>query len=321
MGEGRALQGKVGAFTKEDDAAIIEKTASGTSAPDIRFRSEFVSNAARFWEIWSQPEKFDADTLLQAYQLMGENVYVFAEGDHEQLFAKIGELLSRIPKGKRAVVSDVIGLLAENVRQHAGNFGLWFASEDPDSGRLYVICMDRGTGELPGVVYESVTYEAYGPGGVAILVEVLTDNKNRTSAELRNIMSKKGGNFAGAGSVSWMFAKKGYFLIEKSQAKEDDLMNIVLEAGAEDMKSDDKNYEVFTVAQNFEKVKQALEGKGIKCQDAEVTMIPSSTIRLTGGDAKQLLGLIDTLEEHDDVQQVYANFDIPDEIMEQAANA
>lgn len=125
------------------------------------------------------------------------------------------------------------------------------------------MAIKRGTGELPGVVYESVVYESYGPGGVAILVEALTDNKNRTSAELRNIMSKKGGSFAGAGSVSWMFSKKGYFLIDRSQINEDELMNIVLDAGAEDMKSDEKNYEVFTSPQNFEKVKQALDAKNL----------------------------------------------------------
>ncbi|MFA5311008.1 MAG: YebC/PmpR family DNA-binding transcriptional regulator [Candidatus Omnitrophota bacterium] len=181
------------------------------------------------------------------------------------------------------------------------------------------MAIKRGTGELPGVVYETAVYEAYGPGGVAMMIEVLTDNKNRTSAEIRNIMSKKNGNFAGAGAVSWMFTMKGYFLIEKSQAKEDELMNLVLDAGAEDMKADDKNYEIFCAPQNFEKVKQAIEEKGIKPQDAEVTMIPSSTIKLTGSDAKQLLSLIDSLEDHDDVQQVYANFDIPDEIMEKIA--
>ncbi|MDD3087553.1 MAG: YebC/PmpR family DNA-binding transcriptional regulator [Candidatus Omnitrophica bacterium] len=181
------------------------------------------------------------------------------------------------------------------------------------------MAIKRGTGELPGVVYETAMYEAYGPGGVALMIEVLTDNKNRTSAEIRNIMSKKNGNFAGAGAVSWMFTMKGYFLIEKSQAKEDELMNLVLDAGAEDMRVDDKNYEIFCAPQNFEKVKQAIEEKGIKPQDAEVTMIPSSTIKLTGGDAKQLLSLIDSLEDHDDVQQVYANFDIPDEIMEKIA--
>jgi YebC/PmpR family DNA-binding regulatory protein len=182
------------------------------------------------------------------------------------------------------------------------------------------MAIKRGTGELPGVVYETVTYEAYGPGGVAILIEALTDNKNRTTAELRNIMSKKGGNMAGAGAVAWMFAKKGYFLIEKSQAQEDELMTIALDAGAEDFKADEKNYEITTSAADFEKVKQAIEAKGIKCVDAEITMIPSSTIKVTGGDAKQVLGLVEALEEHDDVQQVYANFDIPDEILEQAAS-
>lgn len=182
------------------------------------------------------------------------------------------------------------------------------------------MAIKRGTGELPGVVYETVMYEAYGPGGVAIMIEALTDNKNRTTAELRNIMSKKGGNMAGAGSVSWMFTKKGYFLIEKSQAKEEELMTIALDAGAEDFKADDKNYEITTSVQDFEKLKQVIQEKGIKWLDAEVTMIPSSSVKVTGNDAKQVLGLIDGLEEHDDVQQVYANFDIPDEILEQVAS-
>jgi YebC/PmpR family DNA-binding regulatory protein len=178
----------------------------------------------------------------------------------------------------------------------------------------------RGTGELPGIVYETVSYEAYGPGGVAIMIECVTDNKNRTTAELRNIMSKKNGNMAGAGSVSYLFSKKGYFLIEKIQAKEDELMTIALDAGAEDFKADEKNFEITTAPQDFEKVKQALTDKGIKFQDAEITMIPSTTIKLAGNEAKQLLGLIEALEDHDDVQNVYANFDIPDEIMEQVAS-
>jgi YebC/PmpR family DNA-binding regulatory protein len=182
------------------------------------------------------------------------------------------------------------------------------------------MAIKRGTGELPGIVYETVMYEAYGPSGVAIMVEALTDNKNRTTAELRNIMSKKGGNMAGAGSVSWMFAKKGYLLIEKSQIKEDELMSMALDAGAEDFKSDEKNYEITTSVQDFEKIKQALQEKGIKFLNAELTMIPSSAIKVTGGDAKQLLGLIEALEDHDDVQQVYANFDIPDDILEQVSS-
>jgi YebC/PmpR family DNA-binding regulatory protein len=183
------------------------------------------------------------------------------------------------------------------------------------------MAIKRGTGELPGVVYETVMYEAYAQGGVALLVEAFTDNKNRSTAEIRNIMSKRGGNMAGAGSVSWMFTKKGYILIDKGQAKEDELMSIVLDAGAEDFKTDDKNYEITTSVQQLEKVKQAIEAKGIKWLDAELTMVPSSTVKVTGNDAKQVLSLVDALEEHDDVQQVYANFDIPDEILEEMANS
>jgi YebC/PmpR family DNA-binding regulatory protein len=183
------------------------------------------------------------------------------------------------------------------------------------------MAIKRGTGELPGVIYETIMYEAYGPGGVAILVEALTDNKNRTTAEIRNIMSKKGANMAGAGSVNWMFVKKGYLLIDKALAKEDELMSIALEAGAEDFKSDDKNYEITTAVQDLEKVKQAIQDKGIKWQDAELTMVPSSTVKVSGNEARQVLALVDALEEHDDVQQVYANFDIPDEILEQIASA
>jgi YebC/PmpR family DNA-binding regulatory protein len=183
------------------------------------------------------------------------------------------------------------------------------------------MAIKRGTGELPGIVYETVMYEGYGPGGVAILIEALTDNKNRTTAEVRNIMSKKGGNLAGGGSVSWIFHKKGYVLIDKSQIKEEELMSIVLDAGAEDFKSDDKNYEIITSVEDYEKVKQAIQAKGITCLDAELTMVPSSSIKLTGNDAKQVLLLVEALEEHDDVQQVYANFDIPDEILEQLAAA
>ncbi|MBM3244206.1 MAG: YebC/PmpR family DNA-binding transcriptional regulator [Candidatus Omnitrophica bacterium] len=232
--------------------------------------------------------------------------------------AKKGALYTKIIKELTIVAREGGGNPDINSRLRAVMMKAKEANMPQDNVKMAI---KRGTGEIPGVIYESVTYEAYGPGGVAIMVEALTDNKNRTSAELRNIMSKRGGNFAGAGAVSWMFTKKGYFLIEKSQANEDELMSLVLEAGAEDMKSDEKNFEVFTVPQNFEKVKQAIDAKGIKCQDAEVTMIPSSTIKIAGNEAKQLLGLVEALEEHDDVQQVYANFDIPDEIIEELSNA
>ncbi len=178
----------------------------------------------------------------------------------------------------------------------------------------------RGTGELPGVTYETVTYEGYGPAGVAVMVEALTDNKNRTTAELRNIFSKKGGNLAGTGSVSWMFSKKGYILVDKSQSKEEELMGLILEAGAEDMKASDSNYEITTAVQDLESVKKALNQKGITPQAAELTMIPASTIKINAPDtAKQILGLIEAIEDHEDVQQVYSNFDIPDEILEKSS--
>lgn len=177
----------------------------------------------------------------------------------------------------------------------------------------------RGTGELPGVIYETVMYEGYAQGGVAVLIEALTDNKNRTTAEIRNIMSKKGGNMVGAGSVSWMFTKKGYILVDKTTIPEEELMNIALNAGAEDIKQDEKNFEILTPIQDLEKVKQALQTKNIKMEVAELTMLPASTIKVPGNDAKQILNLVEALEEHDDVQNVYANFDIPEEILEQIA--
>lgn len=180
----------------------------------------------------------------------------------------------------------------------------------------------RGTGELPGVVYETVTYEAYGPAGVAIMIEALTDNKNRTTAELRNILSKKSGNMAGAGSVAWIFQKKGYIVVDKAAVKEDVLMDAALEAGAEDIKSQEKSFEVLTIPQEFEKVKSHLQEKGIAYQSAEVTMLPTSVIKVSGAsEAKQILSLVESLEDHDDVQEVYANFDIPDELIEQVAVA
>jgi len=174
----------------------------------------------------------------------------------------------------------------------------------------------KGTGELPGIVYEEVTYEGYGPKGVAIMIETLTDNKNRTTAEIRNLFSKKNGNLGGAGSVSWMFQKKGYIVVDKKDIGEDKLMNIVLDAGAEDMKTEDNTYEITTSVADFEKVKKAIEDQKINMQSAEITMIPSSVIQITGQDAKITLELMESLEDHEDVQHVYANFDMPDDVLE-----
>jgi YebC/PmpR family DNA-binding regulatory protein len=175
----------------------------------------------------------------------------------------------------------------------------------------------KGTGELPGVIYETIVYEIYGPGGVAIMVEALTDNKNRAAAEIKNILSRKGGNMAGPGAVSRFFHKKGLIVIDKSKIEEDKLMDIVLNAGAEDMKTEGNAYEVTTDPKEFEKVKKALDDGKVECQVAEVTMVPTMTIKVAGDQAKQVLSLVDALEDYEDVQNVYANFDIPDEMLEQ----
>ena len=174
----------------------------------------------------------------------------------------------------------------------------------------------KGTGDLEGVTYEEFNIEGYGVGGVAIIAEILTDNKNRSTAEIRNIFSKKNGNVAGAGSVGWMFQKKGYIEIDKkAYPDEDKIMGIVLDAGAQDMQTEEDTYEVVTDTKDLENIKKELEANKIKTKSAEITMIPSTTIKLEGEAAKQVLGLVEALEEHDDVQNVYANFDIPDELL------
>lgn len=177
----------------------------------------------------------------------------------------------------------------------------------------------KGTGELPGVSYEAVIYEGYGPGGVAILVEALTDNKNRASSEVRNLFSKKNGNLAGPGSVSWIFKTKGYFLVEQGGIDEETLFTIASENGAEDFKTEGGFYEITCDPKEFERVKKALEQKKVKMQSAEMTKLPTTLVKVDGEAAKQVLQLVESLEEHDDVQNVYANFDIPDEILQEAA--
>ena len=173
----------------------------------------------------------------------------------------------------------------------------------------------RGTGEIPGVHYEEIQYEGYGPGGVAVLVDALTDNKNRTSSEVRNIFTGHGGNMAGAGSVAWLFHKKGYIVIRQAGVSEERLMELVLDAGAEDVTNDGDTFTVTTPLPEFERVKTAITQGRVACESAELTMIPANTVKVDGDKAKQVLALVEALEEHDDVQHVYANFDIPDEIL------
>lgn len=176
----------------------------------------------------------------------------------------------------------------------------------------------KGTGELPGVTYEEARFEGYGPGGVAILVDILTDNKNRTVSEIRHCFSKNGGNLGEPGCVAWMFEKKGLIIIEDEKADEETIMEVALEAGADDMTYDDEyTFEITTSTEDFESVKAALEQKGLTLSMAEISMVPQNTIELKEKTAQQVLRLMDSLEDHDDVQNVYANFDIPDEVMQE----
>ncbi len=173
----------------------------------------------------------------------------------------------------------------------------------------------KGTGELEGVNYEESIYEGYGPGGAAVLVESLTDNKNRTVADVRSIFSKNGGSLGENGCVAWMFDKKGYIVVESAAVDEDALMEVALEAGAEDIREDDGNFEVITAPADFEAVKQAIEQASISYITAEITMLPQTTTNLVGKEAEQMVRLMEMLEDCDDVQKVYTNADIPEEII------
>lgn len=177
----------------------------------------------------------------------------------------------------------------------------------------------RGTGELDGVDYEEIVYEGYGPGGVAIIIDVLTDNRNRAIADIRHTLSKHGGNMGEPGCVSWLFDKRGWMIIEKESIDEDELFMVALDSGAEDMTAQDDNLEIITSPEDFEAVRKAVEESGATIIEAELTMLPQSTVKSEGKEAERMLRLMEALEDSDDVQKVYANFDIADDILEAAA--
>jgi YebC/PmpR family DNA-binding regulatory protein len=174
----------------------------------------------------------------------------------------------------------------------------------------------KGTGELEGTSYEEVNYEAYGPGGVAVLIDCLTDNKNRTVADIKHAFDRHGGNIGEPGCVSWMFEKKGLIVFEKDKVEEEKLFELALEAGADDVKEQDTEFEVLTDPADFESVKEAFDNAGLNYILSEIDMIPQNTVYLEGKKAQQMLSLMETLEDNDDISQVYANFDIPENIME-----
>jgi YebC/PmpR family DNA-binding regulatory protein len=174
----------------------------------------------------------------------------------------------------------------------------------------------RGTGEEPGVHYEEITYEGYGPGGVALLIQSLTDNKNRTVGEVRFILGKYNGNLAAENSVAWMFTRKGQVFVEKDKADEEKLLNAALEAGADDMSDDGGVWEIICAPENFETVRDAVKALGVEPANAEVAMVPQNYVKLQGSDARTMLKLMEALDDHDDVQHVWANFDIEEKEIE-----
>jgi YebC/PmpR family DNA-binding regulatory protein len=173
----------------------------------------------------------------------------------------------------------------------------------------------KGTGELEGVFYEESVYEGYGPGGAAVYIESVTDNKNRAVADIRHILNKAGGNLGSNGCVAWMFEKKGYIVVENQSVDEDALMEVAIDAGAEDVREDNGSYEIITAPKDFEAVKTAVDDASIPYVVAEITMLPQSTVNLQGKEAEQMLNLMETLEDCDDVQKVYTNADIPEELV------
>ncbi len=229
--------------------------------------------------------------------------------------AKRGALFTKLSKEITAAAKDGGGNTDTNIRLRAAMLRAK-SYNMPNSNVENAI--KKGTGEIPGVVYENVVFDA-GLGNVALLIEGLTDNKNRTTAEIRNLLNKKGGDMRGAGSSAFMFAKRGYFTIDKSKASEDDVMEAALDAGAEDIKTEGDVIEVICDTGVFEKVRSALAAKKIETASAEVTMLPTTTVVLEGSAARNILSLMEALEEHEDIQNVYANFDISDEEMAKLA--
>ena len=229
------------------------------------------------------------------------------------LDAKRGKLFTKLIKELTVAARTGGGDLEANAR-------LRKAVSDAKAGNMpndtIARAIRRGTGEEEGVNYDEITYEGIGPGGVAIMIEAMTDNRNRTVAEIRHAFSKNGGALGVSGSQAWNFEKKGYIIVEKTAKSEDEMFEIVTEAGAEDLRDDEDNFEIITAPENFDTVYEAVKKAGVEPQVADVEMIPKSYVKLEGADARSMLKLMETLEDHEDVQKVSANFDIDEADME-----
>ncbi|MDR1522450.1 MAG: YebC/PmpR family DNA-binding transcriptional regulator [Endomicrobium sp.] len=247
--------------------------------------------------------------------MSGHNKWASIKHKKAATDAKKGKIFTKI-------IREIVVSTKEGGPQIENNARLRKAIEDAKEANMpqdnIKKAIQRGNGEIPGAIYEEMVYEGYGPNGVALTVEVTTDNKNRTASDIRKMFSSHKGNLGETGCVGWMFDRKGYITVTKSGVDEEFLMNLALEAGAEDFKSEDGSdvFEIITLPTDLDAVKNALKNKNIKISSNEITMIPQTQIALAGDDAKCMLKLMDALEEHDDVKNVYANFDISNEEME-----
>ena len=231
--------------------------------------------------------------------------------------AKKGQMFSKLAK-------NIMSAAKQGGGDPEANLKLKYAIEKAKQGNMpkdrIARAIKKGTGELPGESIEELVYEGYGPGGVALMIEVLTDNRNRTAAEIRKLFEKRDGKLAGSGAVSWMFESKGLFAVDASSIEEDELFTIALDAGAEDVQTFDEVYELTCAPGDFAGVKSALEEAGLTLTVAELTRLPQSTVTLDEANGRKIVPMVEELEEHDDVQNVYSNFDLPPDLMAELAS-
>ena len=245
--------------------------------------------------------------------MSGHNKWASIKHKKAATDAKRGKIFTKIIREMVVAAKEGGGNIENNARLRKAVDDARAANMPQDNIKKAI---QRGTGELPGAVYEEITYEGYGPAGVALIVETTTDNKNRTASEIRKIFSKHSGSMGETGCVGWMFSKKGLITIEKSAGDEDTIMTIALDNGADDFAAEDDVYEIYTKTEDFNKVLEAIKAKNVPVMESEISMIPQTYIKLEGENAEHMLKLLDELEEHDDVKNVFSNFDISKEDME-----
>ncbi len=245
--------------------------------------------------------------------MSGHSKWATIKHKKAQTDARRGRVFTRLIKEITVAARDGGGDVDSNPRLRTAVAAAKAASMPADNIKRAI---QRGTGEIPGAAFEEVTFEGYGPGGVALLVEVATDNRNRTVSEIRHVFSRQGGSLGEAGSVAWMFKKRGYIVIPKEKADEDQLLSIVLDAGGEDLRDDGSQWEVLTAPETFETVLNALKAQNLEISLAELSMVPQSYVKLEGKNAQQMMRLLEALEDHDDVQHVYSNFDVEERELE-----